>query len=639
MRRTLWKQIAAAMLTVAMLVSLTGIAEKNVLGADSVISLDQGVNADTDVILDENLELTIQDSLAHETLALDLATSDNSPADSVSTNDGDTVTLGVDEKYALDTSGLGSNLTFKSKNPAVATVNKKGVVTAKKKGGTTITCTKNKKEVASWTVKVLAAPKWVKLNKETAALNMGQTLKLKATLPNKTASRLTWKSSNKQVATVSDSGVVTAVGVGKAIIAVRTYNANKAQCVVTVSNPDEFVIENGVLVQYLGTGGDVIIPAKDKAGKSVKVIGARAFMNCVDLKSVVIPNTVVRIEDGDYPSDEAPYGAFSGCVNLTGADLPDSLARIGQYTFRGCTGLKRITIPAKVTKLLTGTFYGCTGLQKVSLPDNLTLIDYKAFYDCPSLTGISIPGKVKTIGWQAFSYCTGLKNVTIPKSVTLVDEYAFAECTALKSAKFLGSATKIEGSVFSGCTGLTSVTLPDKLTKLNNFLFEDCTSLKSVTIPKSVKEIGSSAFGGCTSLKTLTIPNGVKEISAWAFSDCTSLTSVTLPDKLTKLNDYLFNGCASLKAVTIPKGVKEIGMRVFAGCTRLTSITVPEGVTFLGESAFEGCTKLKTVKLPSSLVDIEINAFYDCPNLTVLVKAGSYAEQYCKDNGVPCENY
>ena len=663
MRRALRKQLAAVILTVAMLISLTGIAENNSTNEDNFIILDEGSGEVSVVNPDGGLDLSIQDNQTDAIITLDLATADNSPAESGLTNNSATVKLGVDEKYKLDTSALGSGLTFKSKNAAVASVSKKGVVTAKKRGSTKITCTKGTTEVGSWTVQVLAAPKWVKLNKKTAALNVGKTLKLKATLPNKSASKLSWKSSDENIATVSDSGVVTAVGAGKATITVSTYNANKAQCVLMVSSLDEFVIESGVLVQYLGNGGDVIIPAKDKDGKSVKAIGARAFVNCEDLKSVTLPNTVVRIEDGDSPSDEAPYGAFSGCVNLTRVDLSDSLTWIGQYTFRGCTGLKQITIPKKVRVIPTGAFFGCTGLQKVSLPDNLTQIDYKAFYDCGSLTGIKFPGKLKTIDWDAFSYCASLKYVTIPKSVTLVGRYAFEECTALKAVKFLGSATRLgDNGVFWGCTSLKYVTLPDKLTELGDCLFRDCTSLKDVTIPKSVTNIGSAAFkdctglksvtipksvtnigwdafSGCTSLKNVIVPNSVTNIDSGAFSGCTGLTSVTLSNKLTDLNDNLFWGCSSLKSVSIPKSVKEIHWGVFNSCASLTSVTVPEGVTFLGESAFGSCTRLKTVKLPASLVDIRNDAFWDCPKLTVLVKADSYAEQYCKDNDVPYRNY
>jgi len=143
--------------------------------------------------------------------------------------------LGVKEKYTIPTSGLGKKLTYTSSKPAVATVSKKGVITAKKTGKTRITIFSKGVKKASIVVTVRKAPTKVTLNKTTATLTVGDTLTLKAKLPSKSASyKLTWKSSNSRVVKVDKNGTLTAVKAGKATITVKTFNGKTATCKVTV---------------------------------------------------------------------------------------------------------------------------------------------------------------------------------------------------------------------------------------------------------------------------------------------------------------------------------------------------------------------------------------------------------------------
>ena len=57
-----------------------------------------------------------------------------------------------------------------------------------------------------------------------------------------------------------------------------------------MGNKQDFVIENGVLTKYTGSGGDVIIP------EGVTKIGSRAFKNCANLTSITIPGSVKEID-------------------------------------------------------------------------------------------------------------------------------------------------------------------------------------------------------------------------------------------------------------------------------------------------------------------------------------------------------
>ena len=77
----------------------------------------------------------------------------------------------------------------------------------------------------------------VKLNKTKAKLKIGKTLKLAAVVSpaNATDKGVTWSSSNKKAATVTNTGVVKAVKPGKSVITVTTRDGKKlAKCVVSV---------------------------------------------------------------------------------------------------------------------------------------------------------------------------------------------------------------------------------------------------------------------------------------------------------------------------------------------------------------------------------------------------------------------
>ena len=100
---------------------------------------------------------------------------------------------------------------------------------------------------ASTTVKKTTAPTKVALNKTSATLVKGKSLTLKATLtPAKATTKLSWSSSDTKVATVNQSGNVTAVKKGTATITVKTSNGKKATCKVTVITHNE-ALENEVI--------------------------------------------------------------------------------------------------------------------------------------------------------------------------------------------------------------------------------------------------------------------------------------------------------------------------------------------------------------------------------------------------------
>ncbi|MDE7149419.1 MAG: Ig-like domain-containing protein, partial [Bacteroidales bacterium] len=159
-------------------------------------------------------------------------------------NVGVTQTLTIVKEPLFATTPL--ELTWTSSNEAVATVSEAGLVTALAEGETQITVTSgdfsNTVKVTVQTVAVTG----VTLDKTSAELTVGgEALQLTATvLPAEATDKtVAWTSSNEAVATVSVSGLVTAVAAGEADIMVTTTDGGfTAVCKLTVkaaSVPDD----------------------------------------------------------------------------------------------------------------------------------------------------------------------------------------------------------------------------------------------------------------------------------------------------------------------------------------------------------------------------------------------------------------
>ncbi len=143
----------------------------------------------------------------------------------------------------LEPVGTSEAITWKSSNAKIVSVDENGVVTAKKAGSAYVyAVAADGSNVASPKVKITVkkAPTSVKFTSGNPVLGydaengMGASKQLAWKFSSGSASSASFQSQDESIAIVDESGLVTATGVGKTKITVRSYNGKKASCTVTV---------------------------------------------------------------------------------------------------------------------------------------------------------------------------------------------------------------------------------------------------------------------------------------------------------------------------------------------------------------------------------------------------------------------
>lgn len=345
----------------------------------------------------------------------------------------------------------------------------------------------------------------------------------------------------------------------------------------------------------------------------------------------------------DAPATKIAHHTFDYCTNLKSIIIPGSVVRIEKESFRCCANLKTVTINNGVNSIGYGAFGSCTCLKNIKFPQSITKINSYAFYYCESLENVDIPNSVSMIGHMAFGGCSKIKCITIPEKAKL-DGNPFGNCKSLRMFKgkyaseygrclivdgelksvasdcgisytIPNSVTSIGRSAFFGCKDLLYVYIPNSVKYIDDCAFEFCSNLESVNIPSSITHIGFDAFDGCDSIKKVYITD-MKKWSEIQFDSVASspmgngaillldhrlVTDVVIPEGVTSINRMSFCHCLNLRMVTLPNGIQSIDSMAFGWCEFLEDVWIPESITSIGENAFVGCGNLRTVYIMATI--------------------------------------
>lgn len=117
------------------------------------------------------------------------------------------------------------------------------------------------------------------------------------------------------------------------------------------------------------------------------------------------------------------------------------------------------------------------------------------------------------------------------------------------------------------------------------------------------------------------------------FSNDKDVVAVRIGNNVTEVAKTAFGNCEKLKYVVLGNSVKTIGGAAFVN-TNLQNLILNEGLEKIGEDDFSNMiyppmnNEGMDLKVPESVTEMHVIDF------NLIVKAGSYAEQYAKENNL-----
>lgn len=503
------------------------------------------------------------------------------------------IQLGVNENYAFQT---GKKATYKSSKPKIAAVSKKGIVTAKKTGTTVITVKKDGKKIGKCKVHVMNAPKKVKLSMTKMWLSVGETDRLEAILPENTASRITWTSSKKKVATVDAEGNITAIAKGTTTITAKTFNGKKATCTLKVQKgpvpisiefiPNTITIgkkESVTIEPVLNEGAETTFTWSTK-NKKIATVTKSGIITGKKIGSTKVTVTthnglsaVLTVKVLDAPSK---ISLNSKRVSLTVGGTYQLIAKLPKKTASRIawkSGDKTIaTVDANgvITAVSSGTTtVKATTFNKKKATCKITvteLVPTPTPTEEPTEEPTPTPTPTETplpSDSPSPSLEPSAEPSDEPTSVPTVDptDTPTEEPTVEPSEQPSISPTEspapsVEPSIEPSVSPETTESPePSEPPIVSDFLVDNGILIGytgeggDIVIPNEneagylITTIGASVFAGRSDINSVTISNSIIEIGESAFDGCTSLIRIRLSKNVSQIGKAAFRNCVSLK--------------------------------------------------------------------------------------------
>ena len=441
--------------------------------------------------------------------------------------------------------------------------------------------------------------------------------------------------------------------------------------------------EGGCRCEVNVKGGVATLTSLDKAvsgayevprtvgGYPVTAIARRAFDRVGCLSSVLIPESVVDIEDL----------AFSNCHELAAIRVDER-----NPCYSGVDGVlfdkdrRRLIrcppqcvkvqyeVPAGVTEIAEEAFLHCSELAGVTLPQGLIRIGTRAFHWCSKISALDIPDSVTEIGDEAFTnsrislairVCDGNDHFCVEDGV-LFDkvlmslkyipenrsgEYTIPagvreiECSALMSCYRL-TAIQVE----AGSESFASIDGVLFFKEMDELLFFPRAKTGICRVPASVTTIDSKAYSGCSGLTGFEVEEGNAHFRSedgrlfctdngeLLFSPPANNGVCNVPAGVTNIDFDVLNGASGFRIFEVDelnwcfRSVDGVlysrDMVELIRCPKLWAgyVQVPEGVEQVRCFAFSACSQLTGIRFPASVKDIDHLFFVDegCTSLTAI---------------------
>lgn len=559
-----------------------------------------------------------------------------------------------------------SNFRWLSKNPAIAAV-KNGEIVGLKAGTTEIVVSNGKDtsktikvNVSSTQATLVNVPsvsfgviknKFDALQKATGSVAVKSGQEFEFTIETDpwyhplTGITFKWSSTNPEVASVDENGIVRTLKKGlTTITAVIVKDGKETLYAATVmlNVQNEFTASNYLLSEYNGVGYNALI--------------------CPNCHEAWVESELVNVErDGKMYLYSCPdcYEDFDQLYECEKSDdilkIPSdmNIMQIGAEAFKDNTNIKKLIIPSSVTQIGERAFLNCTALEEVYFVSinhredgagnvinenvdwaDLSIMLESAFEGCTNLKKVDFSNVKKiTVANRCFADCTSLEELIDLQSVGTMGDYAFMGCTSLKGEKLDGNEYVLDLSglhvsgryVFSGCNAVEDIET-GRFTALGEYMFAGCTSIgakKVITL--KTPNIGVGAFANCKNMLGVKLEDPTDNdlrfrIGANAFENCGKAGVFTFDFndvKIRSIGNEAFKNSAlsSLNKLNL-QYLESFGGKVFSG-SKITSFVLSDTLD---------ATKLAILGIPFKGISVQIapgSSKYTLENNVIYYKDGS----------------
>ena len=270
---------------------------------------------------------------------------------------------------------------------------------------------------------------------------------------------------------------------GYALIILLTLVMTVAALLASCSkSPDENGVIDGIKYEYSDSLGGYVASADNTDIKRAKVLSN------IDGKPVLA----------------LANEAFKDCKQLKSIELPDSLIRVGYSAFANCDQLSykksgggRYLGNSKNPYLVLASVVDEDGVHALILEDGMKIIAPHAFRKNEKLVTVTFPESLEVISDEAFIDAQSILSISLYDGVKYIGSSAFAGCIYLESVRMPNSVTEIGEGAFAGCLSLQAIEMPSGITEIKDKTFVNCFSLmiRATDLPKNLTSIGKSAFG------------------------------------------------------------------------------------------------------------------------------------------------
>lgn len=276
--------------------------------------------------------------------------------------------------------------------------------------------------------------------------------------------------------------------------------------------------------------------------------------------ALYLNNWLVKVESGvqgSFVIQDGTVGiadaAFIDCVNLKSVTIPNSTRYIGSRVFLGCSMLEEVVFPDKVTRFGVRVFDKCANLKRVDLPEGVT--DLRGiFQQNRSLVSVTIPKSVRVIDSVSFAGTAYMKDQSnwadgalyLDNWLIKVDENVTGDFEIRQGT--VGIADYAFGSTFDSGphANPASVMIPDSVKYIGAYAFSNCKELKHINIPDSVEILKSGVFRNCSSLFELKVPMNVKKVESQCFYSCKRLKKLIIENPDAEMEWPCINSCPNV---------------------------------------------------------------------------------------------